>query len=376
MKSLTTYVENTIRKTIVLIDYILWILFDFSKFKKVDNTKIKKVLIIHLGAIGELLATTPVLWALKQELHAEITFMVGEGKDVIFKNNPNVDNILIYKKGFKNNLEKIKKESFDLAIILWPAYISMSFMCLMAGIKYRIGSFKNIKDGLNFFFTRRILYLRKNHAIQTNLDVIRLIGIDNTNPKIDFYLSKKEEEDAEILIKKFRLKDYIVVHPGFSFSTKFEYPSRVWSFERYAEVIDSLCEKYKVKVLLSGSEEERSFSEKIVSHLKNKDNAIIINGMTSINVLAAIVSKSKLLIAPSTGIVHLATAFNTKIIQLSGSELVEIWYPSASEKNCKVLFHPEVCTECDKNYCRKKTQECMKSIEVKEVLDAADLLLG
>jgi ADP-heptose:LPS heptosyltransferase len=376
MKSLITKTSRLVRNLVTAADYFFWFLFDPSKFTNVDKNKIKKILVIHLGAMGEILVATPLLSALKNEINAKITFLLKEGNGFILENNPNVDNILTFKKTFRENLSMIKKEKFDLAVVLWPGYPAMTFLCLWAGIKYRIGCFKNVKDGVNFFLTRHMLDLRKKHAVESNLDIARLIGIDNNNPKLEFRISKKDESRASHMLKRFGAKNYIVVHPGFSFSTNIRYPSRLWPPERYAKVIDSLIEKYKVKVFITGSKIEKPFAEEIKKQTKQKKGVILLNGLTNINELAMIISRAKLLIAPGTGTIHLACAFDTKIIELMGKESPEEWHPWTNKKNYKIIFHPEVCTECDKNYCVKKTQECMLAITPEEVIGAAKPLLN
>ncbi|MEM2956110.1 MAG: glycosyltransferase family 9 protein [Candidatus Pacearchaeota archaeon] len=372
MKSFTTLVLDELRKLIVIADYLIWLLFDPSKFKRIDKSKIRKVLIIHLGAMGELLILTPVIHALKKELNTDIDFMVSKGKEDVLKNNPNLSKIIIYQDSYSKNLDTIKKENYNLAVIMWPGFPKISWMCMKAGIPYRIGVFKNVKDGINFFFTRRMLDLRRKHAVECNLDIIRTIGIDNKNPKLEFYLSKEDEQRGKKIISKLKLSKYVIIHPGFSFSN-IKYPSRWWPPERYAAVADYLIKKRKMKVLLTGNNEEKKFSEDIKKFAKHKKDILITNGRLSLSELAYLIKKAGLIIAPSTGVIHLASALGTNIIQISGKDDQVLWTPFS--KSAKVIFHPEVCTECDKVYCRKRTQECMKAITSEEVIKAIDSLL-
>jgi len=154
------------------------------------------------------------------------------------------------------------------------------------------------------------------------------------------------------------------------------FPSRFWSPKKYAKVIEILTKKYKLKAILNGSLDEKKFSEEIKRLSKNKKDIIIVNGVIGFNELAVLVSKSRLVIAPGTSIIHLASAYETPVVELMGKESPEEWHPWMSKRNYKIIFHPEVCTECDKTYCRKKTTECMKAISPGEVIRAADKLLN
>src|SRR3989344_1902259 len=117
MKSLITRIEKFTRKSAVLLDYLFWVLFDFSKFKFIKREKIKKILIIHLGAMGELLILTPLLPLIKKQLNnPDIMFMVSPGKEEVLKNNPYISKIMTYKNNSKADFQQIKIQNFDTVI--------------------------------------------------------------------------------------------------------------------------------------------------------------------------------------------------------------------------------------------------------------------
>jgi ADP-heptose:LPS heptosyltransferase len=178
-------------------------------------------------------------------------------------------------------------------------------------------------------------------------------------------------------MKKFNLKDYVFVHPGFGQSTNHPYPTRLWPVERYAEVIDHLINKYGLKVILSGSKEEKSINDSIFSQVseKNRKKVIQLDGMLEMNSLAYVLSKSKLLIGPSTCVTHIATAYDIPIVEMAGKGYLYEWHPWTSKDRYRIFYHNEVCTACNKMNCRKKTIECMKAITSEEVINAVDSLL-
>ncbi len=377
MKKISILIHEKVKDSFLLIGYLFWLLLGPCKFKKIKKDKIKKVLIIGLGAFGELLQDTPLLPALKKALNCDISFMVGEGKEVIFKNNPYVSEVLTYEESFKQNVKKLREKQFDLVFLLYPVSTKFALMCLFSGIKYRIGEISSPSRGPAFFMTRRMFPITKKSPVEQELDMIRMIGIDNENPKIEFYISKEEERNAKEKLQKIKVRDYVIVHPGFGLPTKYKYPSRLWPLERYAKVVDYIVEKYKLKVLLTGGEDERFLTKEIIKNVgnRNRDKVITTSGLFSFGELGYVVSKSKLLIVPDTSLAHLACAFDTKIIELEGIGDPKRYRPLTSKENCKVLFHPEVCTECGKPYCRRKTMECMKAISVEEVTKTVDELL-
>ncbi|MFC1682219.1 glycosyltransferase family 9 protein [Nanoarchaeota archaeon] len=376
MKSLTTIIKDKVKNTILFLDYLLWLLFDLSKFKKIKKERIKKVLIIHLGAIGELVTSSVLLPPLKENFNCEIDYMINPRKETVIENNPHISKILTYEKDFKENIKKLKEENFDLVIILAPGTTKMALICLLAGIKYRIGCFTGAQNIPAFFYTRRKFPFKRIHAVQENLEIIRTIGIDNKNPKLEFYISDKDKKSAEEKLKELSIKDYIIVHPTFSFMTEHEFPSRLWPSDRWAAVIDYLIETYKIKVLLTGSQKEKYYSEEIFGKLKNKEMAIVTSGMFNLGETAYLVSKTKLWIGTSTGITHITASFNTPIIELAGQNDPWQWHPWMSKNRYRIVRHLEKCSGCNLMYCRKKNLECMNAIKVEEIIDAIKELEG
>jgi heptosyltransferase-2 len=337
--------------------------------------EIKKVLIINLGAIGDILSGTPLLPVLKKALNCEISFMVKEGNKEVFKYNPYISEIITLKKGFKENVKYLKAKKFDLVILLLPASTKISLMCFLAKIKYKIGCYGGIKKGPLLFFTKRIFPIKEKHVTERFLDIIKQIGIDNNVPNLEIYLSDKEKKDLKKMLVKLKTKNFIVVHPGFSSAVKYQHPSRLWPLDRYAEVIDYLIERYKVKVFLTGNKDEKIINTEIKNKVRNKKEVIISNDFFDIRGFFALISESRLVI--SSGVpIHIAAAFNIPTIALEGKSNPKEWHPWNPKRNYKWFYHPEVCTGCEKEYCRKKNQECMKAITVKEVVNAADELLN
>ena len=199
MESVHTKIKEFFRTTLMFINYILWILLSPSKFQKINNKEIKNIVIISFGAIGELLILTPLISALKKELNCKISFIISKEGNNIFKENPNVSEVIIYKEHFKENILELKKKNFDLAIIL-PGSFKDSLMCRLAGIKYQIGLGKyNTTRGPSLFFNKNFFKTKKQHVVQDNLDVIRQIGIDN---KLRFTYLNFENSSSGIWIIK------------------------------------------------------------------------------------------------------------------------------------------------------------------------------
>lgn len=329
-----------IRRSLIFLDYLFWVLFDLSKFKKVKKNKIKKILVIHLGAIGELLVTTPAIKALKTEIAGEIDFMVTKSYLEVLDGNPAIRKIIPFS-SFKNNLKYLRSQGYDLAVIFWPAKLTITLCCLLAGIKYRIGCFKMVKEGPAFFLTRRWwpFKISRQHAVQSNLDIIRLIGVDNLEPKIEVFFREKDSINVDKLLHEKKIKRFAIIHPGFGGKDKHKSYSRNWPKKIYSSIADKLKKEYGLAVIISGIGEEREFAEEIKKGSVSRKYIHITSGDLSIKEFFALVYRAEIVIAPDTSIIHVASSFNKKIIDLIGSDPIE-WAPLTEKENYRIIKHP------------------------------------
>ena len=122
-----------------------------------------------------------------------------------------------------------------------------------------------VKEGPAFFFTRRWWPLRgsKQHSLESNIDMVGLLGLDTSQPKMEFYCSKKDEYKIKSFLKKEKIDSFIVLHPGFGGASKQKAYSRHWSEEIYAKICDYIIKKYNLSVLITGIAQETFLAESI-----------------------------------------------------------------------------------------------------------------
>ncbi|GAG37127.1 unnamed protein product, partial [marine sediment metagenome] len=169
---------------------------------------------------------------------------------------------------------------------------------------------------------------------------------------------------------------HIIINPGFGLVNKYKYPSRLWPLERYAQIIDYVIEKYNLQVLLTGNHDEKVLSNKIKDLTKNKDKIIVCCGEFSLREFMALIDSAELVIEPSTGAGHVASALKTPVIDLIGRGDPSEWRPWGKKDKTLYFFHSEVCTSCSRGECRKKNIECLKAITAEEVKSAIDKLIS
>ena len=206
--------------------------------------------------------------------------------------------------------------------------------------------------------------------MEYNLSLLERIGItniDRKNVSFNIHPSQKSEQKVEQLLEKFEIsreKPTIIIHPG-SGGSSIDLP-----ISSFIELTRLLAQGLRYNILITGSEKEKSICEKFIVNENVKNFA----GLFSLDELISLIGKSDMLIANSTGPIHIAAAMNKfvagfypKIKECA----VERWGPYTDKK---LIFEPELdCKNCTREQCSRLN--CMNSIDIKEVNHKIDDLL-
>ena len=338
--------------------------------KPLNKAKIKRILVIRIDEIGDVVLTTPVFRALKKEFpNSKIDILIKDGTKELLKHDPNVNNLVICKKEWLRNkldityflsLTKKLKNKYDLVIDLHTSPLNILFAFLIGG--YRIGyAFR----GFGFLLNKTKFTAKKEHIINRNLNLLKLININHKDKKMEVFYSKEEETYINTLLKKHKLtgKKLICINPGTLRTNK------LWQNSKWAELSNRLIKDFNAYIIFTGSPKEKPLINSITSQTKNKGKTINFAGKTNLLQLATLIKKCKLLISPDTGPLHIARAVETPLIGLYGSTNPYIW--GYNEDKYKTIYKKLDCSFCNRGYCKKKGEEkyqCMSSIKVKDVV--------
>ena len=182
------------------------------KFLVGNKTDIPKILLIKLGAVGELVMASPFFEQLRKHFpHSEIVLVVGRSSYAAVEHNPNInrfilaDDLDLYRGGLiRRSLEffrlifKLRKEEFDLSFVLQRAMAFRLLSCLV-GVPVRVGFGRGRKD---LFLTHSV----SNHQIQNEsesyLDLLRKMDIPAVFEKTFYYLSDEEKDFLDLFLER------------------------------------------------------------------------------------------------------------------------------------------------------------------------------
>ncbi len=345
-----------------------------------ETTNKKKVLLIKLSSLGDVIFNIPLANALKSNGY-EVTWIVSEkGYDVI-KDNPCVDNVILapfvkwkkeksfikkYKEFFDIK-KKIKQYKFDIAIDTQGLLKSFGFM-FNTGIKRRVVG-TNARE-FSLLGGNEFVKFPKKHdwntpIIKKYLKYAEHLGI-NTE-KIQVTLPKSSEEAIEhidtLLSEVDKTKPLVVICPATTWDNKF------WDKDNWKKLVEKIEDKYSI--VFTGTKNDIDYIEYI-----NNGKHLNLAGKTNLKELIELFRRTDLVLSLDSGSTHLAWATQIpKIVSIFCCTPPTLYGPigekyiSVSGKLSCQPCHNRKCPKSDENY-----NACTKYPDVEEVINAIDEL--
>ncbi len=132
------------------------------------------------------------------------------------------------------------------------------------------------------------------------------------------------------------------------------------------EVVQSIEKKYNLPVVISAPSEKNDLAKKI--------SKFVVPGSTSIRELVELVDRSKMLISPDSGPIHVAAAVGKNCVAIFSKELPSRWAP---KKNCIPLYLNLSCSPCDDETARNCSHlKCIRGITADMIVEACDKFIN
>ena len=277
-----------------------------------DYSHMKKVLIIRLGKIGDIVVTSFVFEIIKTNYpQIDIYLLTSKSNKGVLEFNPRLKKVYYSKNNVTLfwNLLKLRFFNFDLLLDFndnQSTTSSIIFRLLHAKFKaaYNFKKYENIID-------IKITPLRKNesHIIERTKDFLLQMGIqiDNFKVKPFFYLNPSLHTE----IKKEKGENEKIVAINLSAGAKIRY----WEKDKWVELIKLILNEYPAfKLLLLSTSKDESLRSEIHSNLILTRYPVIKN--LTIQHFANYIQISDILITPDTSAVHIASALEIPTIAM------------------------------------------------------------
>jgi len=320
----------------------------------------KKILLIQLGDIGDVVYTVPTIHAVKKAFpQAEISLLLREGNGALLAFDPAVSGIWEVRKGKGSIFSRLRESlrflwnfyraGFEVVIDL-RASERGAYMAFLTGAPIRISqAFKDVSFLRNRLFTHLVNPLPRRPddggAVEQSLRIIRATGIEAKGEQPTLFLDPVAKERMIHLLKELGIyhRPWLSLSPFSRWDYK-ELPTSTWQ-----KVMTLLSNKGKVPMVLVGGVQEAKKAEVLVKGLKNTVEVYNLAGKTNLADLASLLSLSTVHLGVDSGAVHIAAAVGTPTVSVFGPSNYQEWAPRG-EKH-KVVLGKGDCVPCGKKGC-------------------------
>jgi len=336
----------------------------------------RKILLIKLSAVGDVVHCLPVLAALKKHLpNSRIDWLVEEASAEMLQGHPLLDRLWIsYRKSWLSDIRRgrrqalleawrfakaLREQRFDLVLDLQGLYKSAVWTRWVKG-RQKIG-WSGTKELTGFSLTETIGPENfRLHAVERYLDFIRHLGYHPGKPEFCIPIHREDEERVSEILREANpvKKALISLNPVAKWHTK------LWSQTSFARLADRLVEELDAALAFTGGPEDRIYVDAIRSKMKKQ--AINLCGRTNLRELAFLYGKSRLVLSTDTGPMHVAASVGTPVVALFGPTDPKRTGPYGA-------VHRVVCSDIECRPCFKRNcdhMSCMNRITPEQVFRA------
>jgi ADP-heptose:LPS heptosyltransferase len=327
----------------------------------------KRILIVRNDRIGDVVLTLPMATAIRRRLpQAEVHFLLRGYTAPLAAGHPDVGKVVVSPDSLKDRaaydkcLREIRSEKYDLAIVVHSKG-DVARLVWDAKIPFRMGSGLRLHSwryNVPIFQRRR---QPKRHELDYNLGMIREYVPIPAREEVDFRL--RPDEKALLRVRRFlderKITCYTIVHPG-SGQSAVDLP-----LETFGKLMDAF--EFPGEVIVTGTSDESALYRGLAAAAKRR--LVDATGAFSLPELAALISGCDLFLSNSTGPLHIARAFNRRLLGFYCTVPAchpMRWGPYSQEESNTVLPPDESYETFQRD--KKLSVEGMKKIRVETIV--------
>lgn len=320
----------------------------------------QRILIIRFSSIGDIVLTSPVIRLLRKKFpSAHIRFVTKIQFKGLVENDPNLSGVHVLDNSLGQLVKELKRFDPDLVVDLHHN-LRTRIMKAQLGGTWR--SFKKLNVEKWLKVKMKVDRLPQQHIVDRYLETVAEFGIENDGLGLGFFFpSGFESPQIPDVLKA----GFVTIVVGAKFKTK-QLPAH--------KLID-VCNGIGKPILLIGGPED----EELASHVLSNCQGTVVNGCGnySIHQSAWMIRESDLVITHDTGMMHIAAAFNKKVISVWGNTIPEFGMSPYLPNNEDYMSEVKglSCRPCSKigyNKCPKGHFRCMEEQNISAIIDSSN----
>ena len=340
---------------------------DLAQLEATAPRDLRRVCIVLLSAVGDVVHTLPVVNALKRDDPTRhITWLLQPGPATLVRGHPSVDDIIVVDRsrgwrGFLDARRALHEREFDVALALQD-YVKAGVLTTFTRAPVRLGFDRARARDLNWLFTNAHLPPSPRRHVQD--EYLEFLGaLDVQAEPIEWHLGPRdaEREWQRTFASRFD-------RPIVSLVIGSSRPEKDWLPDRWAELARVLYNRYGLAPVIVGAPTPREVAtERAILAGAPRTVTALDSGLPR---LTAILDASALAISLDTGPLHMAVALGTPVVSLLGYTNPLRYGPYRRFQDLIVSAYGE--TTRDGAYCTDRRPGRMPNISVRDVLDAVD----
>jgi lipopolysaccharide heptosyltransferase I len=348
----------------------------------------RKILILRLSAMGDVVRTLPAVKALKENYPSStIAWVVEEPSKALLESQPEIDKVILFpRKRWTNGIKSptriwrtigegwefilgLRKERFDV-VFDFHGILKSGIISILSGSPKRIGFDRRSSKEGNFLFSNVKVRLPEDRMsrFKKNFALLKGIGLEVESVHSQLHIPEKDREYVnsffDTLSPSLR-RPLIAIHPGTSPQTFY----KRWMPDQYSQLADRLTHELNATVIFTWGPGELEWVEKIRKDMRG--SSIIGPPTESLTQLGEVFNRCDLYIGGDTGPMHIAS--------FVGIPAVIIYGPTDPQVNEPFGRHKKVRKEVGCNPCRDRSCEkltCLKAITIDDVFKATKEILS
>jgi len=335
---------------------------------------VKRVLIVRLGALGDVVHAIPVAAALRRAFpDARLDWLVSAKHRAILDLVPVIDRRLVINDRTDANggssllaaIRELRAAHYDVVLDL-QGLIKSALLARSTGAPRVIGFGAGYaRESLaRWFYTdaydpgRGGMYHPREtrHVVEINLAILETLEI--ASEPAEFPLERAASAVAARVADETGGR-YVLVNPGAA------WPNKRWPAARFGALAAAIRERTGLRSVVLWGPGEQALADEVVAAA---GGAAVVSPETSVADLVALARGAALMVSGDTGPTHIASAVGTPVVGIFG--------PTRPSRNGPLSPTDAVVSrdaECQCHHLRRCVRDrmCLLDIEVDEVLAAA-----
>jgi len=365
----------------------------------------RKILLIKLSAVGDVVHTIPVLNKLRRRYpKAQLDWLVTPAIAELLRYHPAITNVIEFEReawsipwrlapfaAYTRLAAKLRAASYDLVLDMHGQFRTAA-LTVATGAAARIGfdrprasvwdasprqfpenarkhAWQGAREGSWIAYTHHIPVPTLDlHAVDRYLNVGPILGLDSEPTDFSFPIAQSAVSRVESLMAEHGIDraEIVVMAPGTVWETKH------WGSDKFAAVAGHFLSR-GLAVVLIGSQRERPVCEEVAAIAPR---VIDLAGMTTLSELAALIRRAAITITNDSGPMHLAVALDRPVVSIFGPT-DRIWI--GPYRRADAVLHANI--ECSPCYLRKlkdchHNHACMRNVSAPAVIEGAERILS